>query len=101
MFVATVTRQGSNLAFTEDGGATWKPAPIQPQQFLSAVGYMDVSSGAGLLAVGSAHSAFADDSTQSKWKVYLDTNLNAISFAAPKDAWAVGPSGMIVHWSLE
>jgi photosystem II stability/assembly factor-like uncharacterized protein len=94
-------QEGANLAFTEDGGATWKLAPIQPQPFLSAVGYMDVSSGADLLAVGSAHAVFSDDSAQSKWKVYLDTNLNAIGFAAPKDSWAVGPSGMIMHWSLE
>jgi photosystem II stability/assembly factor-like uncharacterized protein len=94
-------QEGRNLAFTEDGGATWKLAPIQPQPFLSAVGYIDLSSGTGLLAVGSAHAAFADDSNQSKWRVYLDTNLNAISCAAPKDAWAVGPKGMIVHWSLE
>jgi photosystem II stability/assembly factor-like uncharacterized protein len=94
-------QQAANLAYTDDGGATWKLSPIQPQPFLSAVGFMDPSSAHGLLAVGSAHAAFAADVAQQKWQVFPDTNLNALSFAPPRDAWAVGPKGMIVHWSLD
>jgi len=91
--------EGRNLAYTEDGGDTWKLSPIQRQPFLSAAGYIEPSRAHGLLAVGSAHAAFADDIAQPKWLVFLDTNLNALSFVAPGDAWAVGPKGLIMHWS--
>jgi len=94
-------QESANLASTDDGGATWKISTLQPQPFLSAVGYLDLSSGVGLLAVGSAHAALSDDAKQTKWRIYLETNLNAIGFAPPRDAWAVGPKGTIVHWSLE
>jgi photosystem II stability/assembly factor-like uncharacterized protein len=91
---------GANFAETEDSGATWKLSQIQPQPFLSAAGYIEPSTARGLLAVGSAQAAFAEDVTRGKWLVYLDTNLNALGFAAPRDAWAVGPQGAIMHWTL-
>jgi photosystem II stability/assembly factor-like uncharacterized protein len=94
-------QQGTNLAFTDDGGRTWKLSSLQPQPFLSAVGYIDPTSAHGLLAVGSAHAGFAEDVTGQKWLEFVDTNLNALGVAAPRDAWAVGPKGIIMHWSLE
>jgi photosystem II stability/assembly factor-like uncharacterized protein len=91
-------QEGANLAYTEDGGATWKLSPISHQPFLSAVGCMDLSQAHGLLAVGSARAAFTDDVHHNQWNWTLDTNLNALSFTAPGNAWAVGPKGAIMHW---
>jgi photosystem II stability/assembly factor-like uncharacterized protein len=94
-------QQGANLATTDDGGAAWKLSSLQPQPYFSSVGFIDPWSARGLLAVGSAHAAFAADGAQQNWQVFLEINLNALSFAVPRDAWAVGPKGMIVHWSIE
>jgi len=93
-------QEGANLAYSEDGGATWKLSLIPRPPFFSAVGYMDPSSGKGLLAVGSARAAFADHIKQRQWLVSLGASLNALSFVAPNNAWAVGPRGAIMHWSL-
>jgi len=94
-------QQSTSLAYSDDGGKTWKPSLLQPQPFFSAVGYIDPTTAHGLLAVGSAHAGFADDVTGHKWLELLDTNLNALGVAAPRDAWAVGPKGTIMHWWLE
>jgi photosystem II stability/assembly factor-like uncharacterized protein len=91
----------ANLAETDDGGATWKLAAIQPQSYFSAVGYIDPSLPRGLLAVGSAGAAYAESFAQKSWTRVLDTNLNAVSFVAPRDAWAVGAKGTVMHWWLE
>jgi photosystem II stability/assembly factor-like uncharacterized protein len=90
-------QEGPNLAYTEDGGATWKLSPISHQPFVSAVGYMEPSRRHGLLGVGSARATFADNVQHKAWLTSLDTNLNALSFA-PGNAWAVGPKGAIMHW---
>ncbi|HWX91179.1 MAG TPA: hypothetical protein VNY29_00995 [Terriglobales bacterium] len=92
-------QEGPNLASTEDGGTTWRLSPIQHQPFFSAVGYMEPSQRHGLLAVGPARAAFADDVQAKEWLTTLDTNLNALSFVAPGNAWAVGPKGAIMHWA--
>jgi photosystem II stability/assembly factor-like uncharacterized protein len=90
----------ANLAFTEDGGVTWKLAGIHPQSYFSAVGYVDPSVPRGLLAVGSTRAVSSDTLQRDKWMVLVETNLNALSFAPPWDAWAVGPTGAIMHWSF-
>lgn len=91
-------QEGPNLASTEDGGATWKLSTIQHQPFFSAVGYMEPSRRHGLLGVGSARATLADNVQHKAWLTSLDTNLNALSFAAPGNAWAVGPKGAIIRW---
>ena len=91
-------QEGPNLASTEDGGATWKLSPIQHQPFFSAVGYMEPSRRHGLLAAGSARAAFVNDVQHKEWLTTLNANLNALSVAAPGNAWAVGPKGAIMHW---
>jgi photosystem II stability/assembly factor-like uncharacterized protein len=93
-------QDGSDLAYTEDGGATWKRVDIRPQPYVSAVGYFDPAAAGGLLTVGSAHAMFADHVMQKKWLIVLDTNLNSVAFVAPFAAWAVGPKGTIMYWSL-
>ena len=90
----------ANLAYTEDSGETWKLAGIHPQVYFSGIGYVDPSVPQGLLAVGSTRAASSDTLLRDKWTVEVETNLNALSFAPPRDAWAVGPKGAIMHWSF-
>lgn len=90
----------ANLAYTEDGGGTWKLAGIQPQSYFSAIGYLNPSVPNGLLALGSTRAVSSDTLLRHKWMVLVETNLNALSFAPPWDAWAVGPKGAIMHWSF-
>ncbi len=95
-------QQSANLALHDDRGKTWKLSSLQPQPFFSAVGYIDPTSAHGLLAVGiRACGVSVDDVTGQKWLEFLDANLNALGIAAPRDAWAVGPKGIIMHWWLE
>jgi photosystem II stability/assembly factor-like uncharacterized protein len=91
-------QEGANLAYTEDGGATWKLSPVQHQPFLSAVGYLDPPHARALLAAGSERLLFAQDVQRDGSLAFRDLHLNALAFAAPKDAWAVGPKGVIVRW---
>jgi photosystem II stability/assembly factor-like uncharacterized protein len=93
-------RGAANLAYTEDGGVTWKLAAIHPQSYYSAIGYVDPSVPRGLLAVGSIRAVSSDTLLRDRWMVLVETNLNALSFAPPWDAWAVGPKGAILHWSF-
>ena len=90
----------ANLAYTDDGGITWTVAGIHPQSYFSAIGYVDPSIPKGLLAVGSTRAVSSDTFLSEKWTVVVETNLNAVSFAPPADAWAVGPKGAIMHWSF-
>jgi len=91
---------GANLAYTEDAGVTWKLAGIHPQSYFSAIGYVNPSVPNGLLALGSTRAVFSDTLLRDKWMVMVETNLNALSFVPPWDAWAVGPKGAIMHWSF-
>jgi photosystem II stability/assembly factor-like uncharacterized protein len=93
-------RGDANLAYTEDGGVTWKLAAIHPQSYYSAIGYVDPSVPRGLLAVGAIRAVSSDTFLRDKWMVLVETNLSALSFAPPWDAWAVGPKGAIMHWSF-
>src|ERR1700690_4116389 len=45
-------QDGPNLAFTSDGGLTWKLSAIAPQSYFSAVSFTKTDSGTSVLAVG-------------------------------------------------
>lgn len=87
-------KNGPNLAFTNDGGQTWKRAPIAPQWYISAVSL----SKKGIFTVGSAHAAYANSLDDQSWQKMWDLNLNAVSLYAPGKAIAVGPKGLIVKF---
>ena len=89
-------QDGPNLAFTTDGGATWKLAPVSPQFYVSAVAW----DAAGSLVVGSTRAAFAEGGMSESWKKIWDLNLNAVRFFAPGRAVAVGPKGAVVTFDL-
>jgi photosystem II stability/assembly factor-like uncharacterized protein len=90
---------GPNLAFTNDGGLTWKLSALSPQTYFSAVAFAQPDSGGtAVLAAGSARAAYADDITKKSWQKTWDLNLNALSISPTGEAIAVGPKGLIVHF---
>ncbi len=91
--------EGLNGARTEDGGATWVPAPLSKSGFFSAVA---VVPGAGdrLVAVGLAGTAESRDAGKS-WTVLESTPYNAVAFAADGAGWAAGPKGTIGKFRRE
>jgi photosystem II stability/assembly factor-like uncharacterized protein len=101
-------QDGPNLAFTNDGGASWKLSPISPQAYFSAIAFAKPhSDSAAIVIVGSSRSVYEDDiaktseqktssqktSLQRTW----DWNLNAVSVSPTGEAIAVGPKGLIVN----
>jgi len=94
-------QNGPNLAFTDDGGATWMLSPISPQAYFSAVAFAQPAGDKAVLVVGSARSAYADDITKKSWHKTWDLNLNALSVSQSGKAIAVGSKGMIVSLSAK
>jgi len=90
-------KDGPNLAFTDDGGMTWKLSPISPQRYFSAVGFAQPSSGgAAILIVGSSRAAYTNNIAKTSEPKNWDLNLNALSVSPAGQAIAVGPKGLIV-----
>lgn len=96
-------RDGANLAFTSDGGRTWKLVPMRPQWYVSAVsisknpfGVTPGGRSSAIFAVGSAHAAYIGGISNKSWQKVWDLNLNTVTFYAPGKAIAVGPKGLIV-----
>src|ERR1700674_4267658 len=52
-------QDGPNLAFTDDGGLTWKLSTVSPQTYFSAVAFAEPGS-AAVLVVGSTQSAYTN-----------------------------------------
>ncbi len=89
-------QDGPNIAFTDDGGATWKLSPISPQAYFSAIAFAPLAGGKAVLVVGSARAAYADDIAKTSWQKTWNLNLNALSVSSTGNAIAVGPKGLIV-----
>jgi len=84
---------GINLATTDDGGKTWKPAAVKEQRYFSGIAY--VTEAGGLAAVGSSVSAVSEDALNS-WKSWRPEGFNSVAGApAYGVAWAVGAKGKI------
>jgi photosystem II stability/assembly factor-like uncharacterized protein len=88
---------GLNGIRTEDGGATWTPAPLSATGFYSAVvpvpGAKD-----DLVAVGLAGEAASHDAGRS-WTKTGETPMNAAAFTALDSGWAVGPKGTALRFA--
>ena len=83
--------QGLNGIRTEDGGATWTPAPLSATGFYSAVVAVPGAKDE-LVAVGLAGQAVSRDAGRT-WSKTGDAPMNAVAFSAPDAGWAVGPKG--------
>ncbi|MFN0276977.1 MAG: WD40/YVTN/BNR-like repeat-containing protein [Pyrinomonadaceae bacterium] len=80
-----------NLAFTTDGGETWKLS-AGLTGYRSAVTYFDKNT---IIAVGTNGSDISRDGGKT-WKVFGKEDLNAVQSKGKRATWAVGPKGMVV-----
>jgi photosystem II stability/assembly factor-like uncharacterized protein len=86
-------QSGPNLAFTSDGGRTWKLSGASPQAYFSAVAF-DRTNG-HVLTLGTALTL---ELRKDHAKKITDLNLNALSISPTGQAIAVGPKGVIVNF---
>jgi hypothetical protein len=81
-----------NLAFTSDGGETWKLGSGL-SGFRSAVAYTDANT---LIAVGTNGTDISYDGGKT-WTKSGSEDLNAVAAKGKKVVWAVGQKGMVVR----
>jgi len=89
---------GENLAFTRDGGRTWRQgAGFFPRGFRSAISWVRAGDDWLLLAVGPSGTDVA--SPEGPWGKLDDEKYNALSAArfSPTAIWAAGPRGRIAR----
>jgi len=86
-----------NGARTEDGGATWTPAQIQPAGYMSVVAPVP-GAPRSLVAGGLAGSGYSLDGGRS-WTVLDRTPVNTVGFAGPSSGWAVGAKGLLMKYA--
>jgi photosystem II stability/assembly factor-like uncharacterized protein len=88
---------GVNGARTEDGGASWTPAPIQPAGYMSVVAAVP-GAPHSWVAAGLAGSGMSRDGGRS-WTVLDRTPVNTVGFSSPSSGWAVGPKGLLMKYA--
>ena len=89
---------GRNLAYTEDGGQTWKVSTLNPQFYFSTA----ILTPARLLVAGTSGAAFATieslkSQTPTPFQHTQSVNVNAVSIASDGAIFAVGPKGLIAR----
>lgn len=82
-----------NLAFTNDGGATWTPGGGL-NGYRSAVAYIDRNT---IIAVGTNGSDVSRDGGKT-WKNIDKENYNSVQAKGRNAVWAVGPNGMVAKY---
>jgi photosystem II stability/assembly factor-like uncharacterized protein len=88
----------SNVALTDDGGATWRLATGRPMGYRSAVAYVPGTAGRHVVTVGSTGSDYSTDGGET-WTPVDTIGLNTVAFAERSAAgWAVGAAGRIAKW---
>jgi photosystem II stability/assembly factor-like uncharacterized protein len=88
---------GVNGARTEDGGASWTPAPVQPAGYMSVVVPVP-GAPRSYVAAGLAGSGASRDGGRS-WTVLDRTPVNTVGFSSPSSGWAVGPKGLLLKYT--
>jgi photosystem II stability/assembly factor-like uncharacterized protein len=91
-------KTGRNLAYTFDGGETWKLSTLSPQFYFSTAAFTP----GHLLVAGTAGAAHATiDGLKSPTAVPFQRtqslNVNAVSIATDGTIFAVGPKGLIAR----
>jgi photosystem II stability/assembly factor-like uncharacterized protein len=89
---------GLNGVRTQDGGRTWRPAPIMATGFMSAVVAIPGTTN-DLVAAGLAGEAISHDAGR-PWTPIGDAPVNAVAFADAHTGWAVGPKGTILRYTV-
>jgi len=85
-------QSGPNLAITEDGGKTWKVSGLRPQEFFSAVSYLDARS---VVAVGASSSGLAEHDLHG-WEWFSSDGFNAVA-NSDGVTYAVGANGKVAR----
>ncbi len=89
-------RDGARVVMTEDGGATWSPAPGPPIEGpLYGAARMAALGPRVLAVVGPGGLAWSEDAGAS-WAVLDSDALWAVAFGPSGSGWAVGPGGRIL-----
>lgn len=86
----------NNLAFTNDGGKTWKLAKGL-NGYRSGVSYIDKKT---LVAVGSSGSDISKDGGKT-WRNLDQENYNAVQAKGKNAVWAVGANGLVAKLSIK
>jgi photosystem II stability/assembly factor-like uncharacterized protein len=81
-------QDGPNLAFTSDGGKTWKLSEIHPQAYFSAVAYDRRNSASAL--VGKAEKNDLDDN-QANPRIFIVGPKFIFDFRPPQDPTRISP----------
>jgi len=81
-----------NLAFTTDGGRTWKLG-TGLTGYRSGVAYIDKKT---IVAVGTNGTDMSTDGGKT-WKKIGSEDLNSVAAKGKKAVWGVGPKGMVVN----
>ncbi|MGH9711929.1 MAG: WD40/YVTN/BNR-like repeat-containing protein [Candidatus Acidiferrales bacterium] len=89
-----VNRSDRTVAYSLDRGATWTLAASPPRGFRSAVASLD---GKTLAAVGPNGEDISDD-RGAHWTSIGSLDLNALVVLDGRNAWAVGPKGMVARF---
>lgn len=84
----------TSVAFTSDGGRTWRPAPASPPAYLSGIAF--AGSRARLVAVGLAGTFSSADSGRT-WAHADTVAMHAVRFAGSA-GFAAGPRGRVARW---
>lgn len=84
----------NNLAFTTDGGVTWRAASGL-SGYRSGVTYIEAKT---ILAVGTNGVDISTDGGIT-WKVLDKGNYNAVQANSPRSIWAVGPDGQVARFN--
>lgn len=88
---------GVNLAMSDDGGVTWKPAAVKDQRYFSAITFV----GEGVVATGSQTSAYSESGLEG-WNWVTNRGFNAVGTDPRRGpVWAVGADGEIGRADLE
>ncbi|TFW11695.1 glycosyl hydrolase [Massilia arenosa] len=90
------TKASLNGARSEDGGATWAPAPILPAGYMSVVVPVPGAPHA-FVAAGLAGSGVSTDDGKT-WTVLDRTPVNSAAFSTPSGGWLVGPKGVVLKY---
>lgn len=85
-----------NLAFTSDGGRTWKPG-TGLTGYRSGVAYIDART---IIAVGTNGSDISKDGGRT-WTKLGSENLNAVAAKTRNAVWSAGPNGMIARLAVK
>jgi photosystem II stability/assembly factor-like uncharacterized protein len=92
------SQSGANLAFTNNGGRSWKLAKIAPQAYFSSVVF---TPSGGILVAGSSVAEYAKKPTDVHWAKIWNLNLNALAVDPRGGVLGVGPKGTILHFTLK